>query len=98
MSDEDLRALCVDCGVETLPLDEGRAEWYHVHPEVWEASGLGPDDGCLCIGCLETRLQRRLTPADFSDAGINDLSISDTPRYAWSYRTPRLVARLKGEQ
>jgi len=27
---------------------------------------MGPMGGCLCIGCLERRLGRRLTPKDFS--------------------------------
>lgn len=96
MSDEDLTALCADCGVETLPLDESRAEWYHVNDDVWAATGLGPDDGCLCVGCIEARLGRRLAPADFSDAPLNDLSISDTS-YAWSWRTARLTDRIRGE-
>jgi len=92
---EDLTALCVDCGVETLPLDEGRAEWYHVNDDVWAATGLGPDDGCLCIGCLEARIGRVLTSADFSDAPLNNLSIADDSK-AWSWRTPRLIDRIGG--
>jgi len=95
MSD-DLASPCKDCGVETLPLDEGRAEWYDVTDDVWAATGLGSKGGYLCIGCLEARIQRTLTSADFTDAPLNNLAVTDTPRYAWSYRTPRLVARLKG--
>jgi hypothetical protein len=34
------------------------SEVYMVKPEVWKAAGLGPMDGCLCIGCLESRLGR----------------------------------------
>lgn len=42
-----------------------------VTDEVWAASGLGARDGCLCIGCLETRLGRSLTPADFLACPLN---------------------------
>ena len=40
-----------------------QSELYIVHDTVWSAAGMG--DGCLCIGCLETRLGRRLCPVDF---------------------------------
>lgn len=90
-----LESPCTDCGVETLPDNDRRAEWYQVTDALWAASGLGPDDGYLCIGCLEARLGRQLVAADFTDAPLNDLGIVDVGRYAWSYRTPRLVARLK---
>jgi hypothetical protein len=89
-------AECVDCGTETLPVDDRRAEWYIVADEVWAAAHMAPN-GCLCIGCLEARIGRQLTPADFpADIGINNLSITDD-RKAWSWRTPRLIARLSGQ-
>jgi hypothetical protein len=89
---------CHDCGRDTLPTDWGsRAEWYMVHDHVWAAAGMdGMDSGFLCIGCLEARLGRRLTPGDFIAAKLHDLSIADDD-YAWSYRTPRLLARLTGQ-
>jgi hypothetical protein len=67
--------LCAEpeCRRDVTPYDadgfpvEGEWEWYMVREEVWSASGLGPDDGVLCVGCLEGRLHRRLTPADFTD-------------------------------
>jgi hypothetical protein len=91
------KALCVDCGTDTLPTGwHRRAEYYSVHDEVWAAAGM-PFEGFLCIGCLEVRVGRRLTRSDFTDAPVNDLRMSDMPRYAWTYRTPRLVARLRGE-
>lgn len=84
---------CHDCGINTLPLNyPDRAEYYMVTKTIWEAHGC--ERGFLCIGCLETRLGRMLTAADFTDCKVNDLAISDTERYAWSFRTPRLVARL----
>jgi hypothetical protein len=47
------------------------SEIYMVHSEVWAAARMGPMSGCLCIGCLETRLGRTLTPADFPKGGLN---------------------------
>ena len=92
--DGDFDTICVDCGVETLPTDDRAAEFYMVHDDVWAAAGVPVPGGCLCVGCLETRLGRQLTRADFTDAPINDVATSDS-RYAWSYRTDRLRQRLE---
>jgi hypothetical protein len=35
-----------------------RSEVYMVKPAVWKAAGMADFDGCLCIGCLETRIGR----------------------------------------
>lgn len=90
--------LCFDCGVNTLPTEwDERAEWYMVHDAVWMAAGVSDDTPMttfLCVGCLESRLGRRLRRDDFTLCRVNDLSESDNPRWAWSYRTPRLVDRL----
>jgi hypothetical protein len=40
-------------------------EVYCVRDAVWKAAGMEPFGGCLCIGCLEKRLRRRLKPKDF---------------------------------
>jgi hypothetical protein len=94
----NLNSPCLDCGTETLPVDERRAEWYMVRDELWRAAGMTDEPGSmqvfLCIGCLEARLGRRLVAADFSEVRLNDLANSDNPRYAWSWRTPRLISRL----
>lgn len=62
---------CVDCGWDTQ--QPGRSEYYMVEHEVWEAAGmprwLG---GQMCIGCLEKRIGRKLTRADFMDVPLND--------------------------
>jgi hypothetical protein len=42
------------------------SEAYTVRPAVWKAAGMDSFDGCLCIGCLEKRLGRTLTPKDFA--------------------------------
>jgi hypothetical protein len=92
----------VDCGVDTTPCTGkrgcrhiGRWEHYMVHPEVWRAAGMQPptikqynetDGDFLCIGCLEARLGRTLTPDYFIAAPINN------PDDSW--KTPRLRDRL----
>ena len=52
--------LCLDCGVDTGAIDE----YYRVTNELWARVNPG-GDGMLCIGCLEKRLGRELTPDDF---------------------------------
>jgi hypothetical protein len=41
------------------------AEVYTVRDAVWKAAGMEPMGGCLCIGCLEKRIGRKLRPKDF---------------------------------
>lgn len=40
-------------------------EVYMVRRKIWKQAGMEPWGGCLCIGCLEKRLGRQLTPRDF---------------------------------
>jgi hypothetical protein len=42
-----------------------QSEVYLVHAYLWKKAGMEPSGGCLCIGCLEKRLGRRLQPFDF---------------------------------
>jgi len=42
-----------------------RSEVYAVRDAVWKSAGMKPMGGCLCIGCAEKRLGRRLKPKDF---------------------------------
>ena len=44
---------------------DSRCEVYIVHDHIWKAAGMGPYTGCLCIGCIERRIGRELTPMDF---------------------------------
>jgi len=69
----------------TISFDDW-TEVYSVHSSVWEAAGMSPKGGCLCIGCLEQRLGRQLHPTDFEDHPFNDMP-----------GTSRLLARRKGE-
>lgn len=60
------QALSVDWageGVEQT-IDEF-SEIYTVRNKVWQAAGMAPFGGCLCIACLELRLGRALTTGDF---------------------------------
>ena len=79
--------LCQDCGVDTTPCTgkrgcrhKGKWEHYMVTKALWEQAGM--DSGFLCIGCLERRIGRRLTPADFPDLPINYPDPWDTERLA----------------
>jgi hypothetical protein len=45
---------------------DDKSEVYSVHGAVWKAAGMKPHGGCLCIGCLEKRIGRKLKPRDFS--------------------------------
>jgi hypothetical protein len=51
-------------GSITAKVDEN-SEAYIVRSRVWEAANMDGWGGCLCIGCLENRLGRRLKPKDF---------------------------------
>ena len=74
---------CRDCGMDTTPYDEhgepipGTWEWYGVRADVWRTARMKPNGGYLCIECLEQRLHRKLTAADFKTLNTTDL---DTPR------------------
>jgi hypothetical protein len=67
----DARLKCNDCGVDVLEI----GEYYLLPSHIWKGElGLGWNDN-LCIGCLETRLRRRIS---FDDG---DLEIPpDYPR------------------
>jgi hypothetical protein len=61
---DDRRHHCLDCGVDTLAI----GEYYVLHNHIWP---IAPDGGMLCIGCVEERIGRRLTAADFTAAPVN---------------------------
>ena len=76
---------CLDCHMQLLPLGRQPAsQWFQVLDAVWDQSGLGPFDGCLCVRCLERRLGRPLDWRDLDpDAGpINQPTETDAPRLA----------------
>ena len=54
-----------------------------------------PDyDGMLCVGCLEARLGRRLTPSDFTGVPLNEQPFPAVASAAWS--TARRARSLAG--
>jgi hypothetical protein len=55
------------------------SEVYTVRESVWKKTGIAPMSGCLCIGCLEKRIGRRLKPKDFL-RGHSFNSLPGTPR------------------
>jgi len=77
--------VCVDCGVDTIEAKE----YYMVTDGCWKRAGIGKYDGMLCIGCLESRLGKKLTPRNFSECPLNWRNAL-VPDYA----SDRLVSRL----
>lgn len=59
---------CDGCGVDVGELDE----WYMLRHDVWHAVADGAP--FLCVGCVESRLGRRLVRDDFSDVPLNTLA------------------------
>jgi hypothetical protein len=57
---------CLDCGWDT------QNEYFIVHHDLWHQA-VRRRYGFLCVPCLEHRIGRRLTPADFLPCGANDL-------------------------
>ena len=56
-----------------------RCEVYAARDRVWEEAGMERTGGCLCVGCIERRLGRKLRPKDFKrDDPLNGLP--GTPR------------------
>ncbi len=71
---------CTTCDVNTMEV----GEYYGVTNDLWRRYGVGK--GMMCIGCLEERMGRELTPEDFVDLPINTM---DSNR-----RSERLRSRL----
>lgn len=69
--------VCRDCGVDVGLNGE---YWYMVWDGVWAATSLGPNDGRLCVACIEERLGRQLHAGDFNDAPINDMAAWQSER------------------
>jgi hypothetical protein len=81
----DLKSGDTYSGVSHSTID-AETEMYMVTKAVWKKSGVADMGGCLCIGCLEQRLGRKLTPMDFDwEHPFNRLP-----------GTPRLLSRRGG--
>jgi len=75
--------ICLDCSQDTGRMNEH----YFIQTETW-LSVVGSKIGMLCVGCLESRLGRKLLPKDFPDVTINN------PKYG--NKSQRLLDRLTG--
>lgn len=78
---------CVDCGADTVEL----CEYYMVTDSCWVRAGM--DDGCICIGCLEKRLGKRLAPRNFLECPLNWRNALIP-----GYGSQRLISRLFGSK
>lgn len=76
---------------------DNRSEGYIVHDHVWQKAGMEEGySGCLCIGCLEKRIGRRLQPFDFvAEHPFNDPRIPGTKRRLERLLGTELVERLE---
>lgn len=81
---EDPDGRCMDCLTEVTFLIPD--EYYMVHDDLWLRAN--PDGrGKLCVGCLESRIGRRLTATDFPESPINR---------RFTAMTERLRSRITG--
>lgn len=59
--------LCLDCKIDTGKI----GEHYFIVTHLWMQL-VGSNKGMLCVGCLESRLGRKLNSTDFTDCHINN--------------------------
>ena len=71
---------CLDCGTDT------KHEHYFVNLVLW-MNAVGSKTGMLCVGCLETRIGRKLNKSDFTNCTINDVKFGQ--------KSMRLIDRIK---
>lgn len=77
--------ICADCGMKTIDSNE----YYMVTQSCWARAGMKGRSGMLCIGCLESRLGKQLTPQNFAECPLNWRNVL-VPNYS----SPRLLSRL----
>jgi hypothetical protein len=58
-------AIAMGADGDTVTFDRD-TEVYDVRNAIWRQADMRPWSGCLCVGCLEKRIGRRLRPKDFS--------------------------------
>lgn len=59
------KTFAADANASVTQHFDNDTEVYTVRDVVWKKAGMAPYGGCLCIGCLEKRLGRKLEPKDF---------------------------------
>lgn len=78
---------CIDCGYDTWN------ETYRVDDSLWAAAGNAA--GRLCIGCLEQRINRPITPEDFVNNDPNSHAAQPSSPRLRDRRDPPRPARPK---
>jgi hypothetical protein len=81
------RYMCLDCRQDILLA----GEFFGLRDEVWLKAN-PRDDGMMCIGCIEARLGRQLTPEDFEGTPL-DWHVANGPALS-----TRLMSRIGGPQ
>ena len=72
---------CKFCGMDVTD------EQYQVHDYIWAMTGLGPMDGMLCVGCIETSIGRQLQQEDFTRLSLSEEATDRLKsRGIWSLR------------
>lgn len=66
-------AQCKDCSENTFSKIKPY-NYYMVKDYIWKLSGMEPDEGMLCISCLEKRLDRKIVRDDLLDCPLNDMN------------------------
>lgn len=89
---ESAKMLMDTCGSFPITYTD-ECEVYIVNESVWKQAGMEPSGGCLCIGCLERRIHRKLTPQDFPEHPFK--SVPGTPRLRSRMALP--ITRLSRE-
>jgi hypothetical protein len=80
--------------MECLSAEPGvPTEYYMIKDSLWRKVGMKPNGGCLCVGCIESRLGRKLKAKDFTSVMMNDIGIFRVD-YSWSWRSDRLINRM----
>ncbi|MCA1223469.1 hypothetical protein [Streptomyces sp. 8L] len=84
---------CHDCRTDIHAI----AEYYRVHDHIRTQAHMC-EHSQLCIGCLETRLDRRLTPFDCTNVPLNRAETWSLPghQHVRIQRSQRLQDRLRG--
>lgn len=71
---------CNDCGVNVACKFGGICEYsFMLKPETWQSLNLNKE--ILCVGCIEKRLGRKLTPNDFdTSAKVTSIASQQSQR------------------
>lgn len=63
--------LCEDCQIDIRLKPKGNGDGYMIYDQIWSTATKSKIKIYLCVFCLEKRLGRELTPADFTACALN---------------------------